>query len=170
MYKAKLLGNTVAQPASNAANGILKNVAIAVPLRYLSYFWKSLEMPLNNFKVELKLKWTKCCVLAVAGNENNINENASANNIIFTIKDTKLYVPVVTLSPKINQKLSKLLSKGFERSVYWNEYKTKSNNKNTANEFRCFLELNFVGVNRLYVLVYTNHGSNAKRFKAQKYY
>ena len=53
-------------------------------------------------------------------------------NNIFTIKDRKLYVPVVTLSAKDNNKLSKLLSKGFERSVYWNEYKTKSENKNTT--------------------------------------
>ena len=45
--------------------------------------------------------------------------------IIFTIKDTKLYVPVVTLSAKDNQNLSKLLSKRSERSVSWNEYKRK---------------------------------------------
>ena len=57
------------------------------------------------------------------------NKDANCNVIIFTIKDTKLYVRVVTLSAKDNQKLSKLLSKGFERSVYWNEYKTKSENK-----------------------------------------
>ena len=71
-------------------------------------------------KVELKPKWTKDCVLAAAG-----VDNANANNddnIIFTIKDTKLYAPVVTLPSKDNQKLSKLLSKGFERSIYWNEY------------------------------------------------
>ena len=55
------------------------------------------------------------------------------NNIIFTIKDTKLHFPVITLLSKDNQKLSKLHSKGFERSVYWNEYKTKSDNKNTTN-------------------------------------
>ena len=82
--------------------------------------------------------------------------------VIFTIKDTKLYVPVVTLSGKDNQKLSKLLSKGFERSVYWNEHKTKSQNKNTTNKYRYFLESNFVGVNRLFVLVYTNEAKNAK--------
>ena len=45
--------------------------------------------------------------------------NAINSNIIFIIKDTKLYVPVVSLSAKDNQKLSKLLSKGFEKSVYW---------------------------------------------------
>ena len=62
--------------------------------------------------------------------------------IIFflTIRDTKLYLPVVTLSAKDNQKLSKRLSKRSERSVYWNEYKTKSENKNTTNEYRYFLE------------------------------
>ena len=54
---------------------------------------------------------------------------ANASNITFTFKDTKLYVPVVTFSVKDNQKLSKLLSKGFGRSVYWNEYKTKSEKK-----------------------------------------
>ena len=58
----------------------------------------------------------------MAGNDNT---NGNPNNIIFTIKDTKLYVPVVTLSVKYNSKLSKLLSKGFERSVYWSEYKTE---------------------------------------------
>ena len=120
-------------------------------------------MPLINCKVELNLKWTKYCVLSVGGNENDINEDAHANNIIFTIKDTTLCVPVVTLSARDSQKLSKLLSKGFKRSVYWNEYKTKIGNKKTTNDFRYFLESNFVGVNRLFVLVYTNHGDNAKK-------
>ena len=62
------------------------------------------------------------------------------------MKDTKLYMPVVTLSARGNQKLSKLLSKGSERSVYWNEYKTKFENKNTTNEIRYFFESNLVGV------------------------
>ena len=69
----------------------------------------------------------KNCALTAAGNE---NDNDNASNIIFTTKGTKLYVPVLTLSVKDNPKLSKLLSKGFEKSVYWNEHKTKSENKN----------------------------------------
>ena len=72
----------------------------------------------------------------------NDNTNANPDYIIFTIKDTKLYVPVVTLSARNNQNLSKLLRKGFERPVYWNEYKTKSENKNSTNEFRYFLKSN----------------------------
>ena len=92
--------------------------------------------------------------------------NINFNSIIFTIKDTKFCVPVVTLSARDNQKLSKLLSKGFERSVYWNECKTKSEYKNTTNEFRYFLKSSFVRVNRLFIIVHTNEGDNAKRFNA----
>ena len=55
-------------------------------------------------------------------------KNNDDNNVIFTIKDTKLYVPVAALSARDNRKLSKILSKEFEKSVYWNEYKTKSEN------------------------------------------
>ena len=86
------------------------------------------------------------------------------------MKDTTLYVPVVTLSVRDNQKLPKLLSKGFERSFYWNEYKTKNENKNTTNEYKCFFKSNFVRVNRLFVLVYSNVDDNSKRFKTKRYY
>ena len=51
-------------------------------------------MPLIYYKVKLKLKWTKSCVLSAASADNT---NAYPNNIIFTIKNTKLYAPVVTL-------------------------------------------------------------------------
>ena len=110
-------------------------------------------MPLVNRRAELKLRWTRYCILSASGNKNNINEDANVNNIIFTIKDTKIYVPVVTLSARDNQKLSKRFSKGFEGSVFWNEYKMKSDSKNTTNELINFLESNFVGVNRLFEFI-----------------
>ena len=80
----------------------------------------------------------------------------------YTIKDTKLNIHVVTLSARDNQKLSKLLSKGFEISVYWNEYKTKSETNTTTNEYRYFIKSNLFGVNRLFVLVYLNRGNDVK--------
>ena len=107
---AKLFGNIEA----NGANGILRNTTIAVPLKYLSNFWRSLEMPLIKCRVELKPKLTNHCVLPAADVD---NDNAYSIDDIFIINDTKLYVPVVTLSAKDNRKLSKFLSKGFERSV-----------------------------------------------------
>ena len=62
-----------------------------------------------------------------------------------------------------------LLSKGFERSVYWKKYRTKSNNKDTTSEFRFFLKSNFVGLNRLFFLVYSNQDVS-RRFWAKSYY
>ena len=88
-------------------------------------------MPLINCKVELSLDWSKNCILSTGG------ETAT-----FTITDTKLYVPVVTLLAEDNVKLSKLLSEGFKRSVYWNKYKvipnktveTSANNEEKAHK------------------------------------
>ena len=55
--------------------------------------------------------------MSAAGNKNP-NDNNDPNNIIFTTKETKLYVPVVTLSARDNKKLSKIFSKGLERSIF----------------------------------------------------
>ena len=94
-YKANLIGNT-------ESNGTKNGVKIAVPLKYLSNFWRSLEMPLINCKVELSLRWYERCLLT------------AANTATFTITDAKLYVPIVTLSIEDNSKLSKLLNEGFK--------------------------------------------------------
>ena len=122
-------------------------------------------MPLTNCKIELKVKWTNNCVLPEFGAD---NADANSNNIIFTIKCTKVYIPVVTLSAKGNEKLSKILSKVFGRSVYCDKYK-KRENKDMTNEHSFFLESNFSGVNRLFVLVCPNQDDNPKRYKAGIY-
>ena len=74
-------------------------------------------MPLIDLKVEFKLKWKKYCVLSAAGADNvsnNVNDNASGNNIIFTIKDIKLHVSIVTLS----QETIKTIKTSYQR--IWN--------------------------------------------------
>ena len=124
-YKVKLLEYTVAQPTLNQTNGVLKNSTIFVPLRDLSNFGRSHEKPLINCKVELKLRWTKHYFLSVFVADGN-GDGANTSNIVFTIKDTKLFLPVLSLSAKDNKRLSKLLKlQGFQKSAYWNEYKTK---------------------------------------------
>ena len=85
------------------------------------------------------------------------------------MKDKKLYFRVVT-SARDNQKLSKIPTKVIERLIDWNKYKTKSENKNTKNEYRYFLELNFVGKNQFFVLVYRNQDEACKRFRTRRYY
>ena len=103
------------------------------------------------------------CVLA---SDDADNATGTSNNIIFTNKNTKLDVLVITFSEKDIQKLSKLFGNGFERSVYWNEYKTKIEKKNMTNRY--FLESNFV--KRLFVWIYINQDNNSKRYKAKRYY
>ena len=82
------------KPLTAADNGVFKDVKIAVPLKYLSNFWRSLEMPLINCKIHLELNWTKVM--------------STIADTTFKITNTKLYVPIVTLSSKDNAKLVKL--------------------------------------------------------------
>ena len=79
-------GNIKMTENTATANAILENATITMPLKYLCNFWRSLEMPLINCKVELKLKWTKYCVLAATGAE---NANADSND---TISKTQNYM------------------------------------------------------------------------------
>ena len=77
----------------------------------------------------------------------------------FTITDAKLYVPVVTLSIEDNEKLSKLLSEGFNRSVYWNKYKIIPNKTYGENDYIIeMLDASYQGVKRLFVLGYRDGG------------
>ena len=108
-YKVSLLGNPVLD-----GNITKRSVKVVVPLKYLSNFFRSLEMLLINCKIKLNLTWKKECVLS--------NQDGAA---VFIINDTKMYVPVVTLSKEDNKDFIKQQNKGFQRSIYWNEYKTK---------------------------------------------
>ena len=81
-YKVKLLGNPVLD-----GNIAKRSVKVVLPLKYLSNFFRSLEMPLINCKIKLNLTWKKECVLS-----------SDAGDAVFIINDTKMYVPVVTLS------------------------------------------------------------------------
>ena len=105
----------MALPALNQPNGIIKNLTIFVTLKYLSNFYRLLEISLSNCKVELTPRWTKHCVLSIVGAANASDDGTNSDNINFARIDTKLCVPIFTLSAKNNQKLSKLYTKGFER-------------------------------------------------------
>ena len=147
-HKSSFIGNT-------ENNGIQNGVKIAIPLKHLSNFWRSLEMPLINCKVELSLIWHENCILSSAGTA-----------ATFVITDTKLYVPIATLKTEGNIKLSKLLSKGFKRPIYWNEYKVIPNKiveiaaNNGEKYIRELLDSSYQGVKRLFVLAYNNTAGN----------
>ena len=97
----------------------------------------------------------------------------AADNPVFIINDTKLYVPVVTLSKEDNKDFIEQQNKGFQRSVYWNEYQTKEQNENEdANVFQYInLDPSFQGVNRLLVIAYSRENNNKPtRDGRTKYY
>ena len=88
-----------------------------VPLKYLSNLWRTLEMPLINCEVELILTWPAGCVIIYKNVDNQVPT--------FTITETNLYVPAVTLSTQDNAKLLPQLNSGFQRKVSWNKYLAK---------------------------------------------
>ena len=155
-YKISLLGNPVV--VNNTAR---INVKVVVPLKYLSNFFRSLEMPLINCKIKLNLTWKKECVLSTGD-----------GNAVFIINDTKMYVPVVTLSKEDNKDFIEQQNKGFQRSIYLNEYKTKEINEHAdANVFKYInLDPSFQGVNRLFVMAYNRANGQPTRNGQQKYY
>ena len=107
-------------------------------------------MPLVNCKIDLELTWHKDCMISSA--------NAAAGQVIsFMITNTKFYVPVVTLSTKDNNNLTKQLKGGFKRTIYWNQYISKpfpeTPHKKTGIT-RFALDATFHGVNRLFVLAF----------------
>ena len=151
-FKTKITGQT-----NN--DGRIDDVEIMVPLKYLRNFWRTLEMPLINCKVELILTWSANCVIIYINVANQVPT--------FTITETNLYVPVVTLSTQDNAKLLPQLKSGFKRTIIWNKYLSKPEPLLQNPNLNHLIEPSFQGVNRHFVLAFEN---DAKRTSNKKYY
>ena len=125
-HKSNITGKTSNANQENGENTeqentkTKKNLEIDVPLKHVSNFWRSLDMPLTNCAVFLTLTWSKNYVLtnittqAAQGNNPTIG---APTNVTFQIAHTKLCVPVVTLSTKNDKKLLKQLRIGFKGTI-----------------------------------------------------
>ena len=133
-----------------------KDVEIMVPLKYLSNFRRTLEIPLINCEVNLILTWSSTCVIT--------NSRGAGK---FAITDTRLYVPVVTLSTQENTKLLQQLKSGFKRVINWNKYLSKPELLAQNPNLNHLVEPSFQGVNRLFVLAFEN---DAQRTSHSNYY
>ena len=124
-YKANFIENGMPH------NKLTKNdVKIVAPLKYLSNFWRSLNIPLVNCEVELILTWFKICVLinistrdADYGADPVVYENYHPDDAKFQI--TELYFPVVTLSKENYIKLLEKLKTGFKKTIKWKKYRSQ---------------------------------------------
>ena len=116
-------------------------------------------MPLINCEINLILTWSTNCVI--------VSTNVANQNATFEITDTKLYVPVVTLSTQGNSKLLQQLKSSFKTVINWNKYLSKPELLRRNPNINHLVEPSFQGVNRLFVLAFEN---DTQRTSAKGYY
>ena len=114
-YKSKIVGTLAAGELEK------DDIEIAIPLKHLGNFWRSLDIPLINCEITLVLSWYKECVLIGRARRGLPAAapafNISPENAKFEITDCKLYVPVVTLSAENDNKLLEQLKSGFRKFI-----------------------------------------------------
>ena len=156
-FKTKITGQTAADNNNGNIAGRV-DVEIMVPLKYLSNFWRILEMPLINCEVELILTWSAGCVI--------IYTDVADQVPTFTITETNLYVPVVTLSTQDNAKLLPQLKSGSKRTISWNKYVSKFKLLARNRNINHLIEPSYQGENKLFVLAfeYDTQRTSNKRY------
>ena len=110
-------------------------------------------MPLINCEVELILNWSKNCVI--------IHTDVANQFPTFTITETNLYVLVVTLSTQDNAKLLPQLKFSSKRTISWNKYVSKPALLARNRNLNHLIEPSFLGVNRVFVLVFEDDAQRA---------
>ena len=113
------------------------------PLKYPSNFWRTLEIPLLNCKINLYLNWSKKCIIVAS----DINQETT-----FSITNTKLYVPIATFSTQDNAKLFEQLKSDFKRKINRNKYQSKILTEISNQSLNYLIDPSFQGVSRLFVL------------------
>ena len=154
-------GNPTNNPNYDQSKRGTKETEIAVPLKYLSNFWRNLDIPLINFEISLTLSWYENCVITslekrVIEGTNPQRRDNSPTNAVFKITDTKLYVSVVTLSSEEDNELLNQLKSGFIRTIKWNKYMSQISNQTANNNLNYLIDPTFSNVNRLFVLSFEN--------------
>ena len=172
MCKTKIIGIT-----SN--NNSRLNAEVVVPLKYLSIFWRSLDLPLINCEIELDLTWSKYCVIsqvsrtfrAVHPNANPVEYEAltATTGALFQINNAKLYVPVATLSINDIQFLENL-KQGFKRTISWNKYRSEITIQTKNNNLDYLIDPTFRNIYRLFVLSFKNADDDPTRKSFDEYY
>ena len=158
-YKNNITGNTDDTGAGEEGydvNKVGKNeTEVVIPIKYLSNFCRSLNIPLINCELELILTWSKNCILAdmtVRYAEGDNPAIVVPTGLEFKITDAKLYVPVISLSKENDIKLLKQLKSGFKIIIKWNKYRSKMTIQLQNNNLNYLIDSTFTNVNRLFVL------------------
>ena len=133
----------------------------------MNKFWRTLDVPLINFEVSLILTWSRECVITSMKKRviTITQRDTSPTNATFQIKDTKLYVRVVTLSIENDKRLLELLRTGFKITIKWSKYRSKITNQ-TKNNLNYLIGSTFTKVNRLFVFSFENENDRTSFSKS----
>ena len=119
-------------------------------------------MPLTNCEIKLILTWSAGCVI--------IYTDVADQFPTFSMTESNLYIPVVTLSTQDNAKLLPQLKSDFKRTISWNKYLSKPELLAQNENLNHLIETSFQGVNRLFVLVFEQGDDNDKRISNKRNY
>ena len=162
----KIVGKTPQRPGNerdaNRPPVRTLNVEVTIPLKYLSNFWRSLDLPLINCEIEIDLSWRKGCVL--------IEQNNNITDANFVITYTKLYVPIVTLYINDNIKFLENIKQRFKRTISWNKYRSEITTQPKNNNLDYLIDPTFRNIIRLFVLSFRNAENDSTRDSFDKYY
>ena len=127
--------------------------------------------------MELILTWFKNCVLiekltreADYDADPDVYEIDNPENAIFQITDTKLYIPVVTLSKENDTKLLEQLKSGFKKTIKWNKYRSQMTIQPQNNNLSYLNDPTFMNANRLFVLSFPRNNNSDSRYSFSNYY
>ena len=172
-YKTKLIGSLPGAADLGNGNDVeteLEDIKTVVPLKKLSNFIFNLNFLMINAEIQVILKWTQDCILTGKATREDIAEGDAINrpkDLKFNIPDCKLYVLVVTLQEKYENKLYEELKTGIYMDFERTRYRSQVINQPATNNSNFLIDPTFNNVNRLFVLAFRNE-EDRKSFS--KYY
>ena len=171
-YKSKLIWRT----PNNSGRA---DTEVVVLLKYLSNFWRTLDLPLINCEIELSLSWSRYCVMSEISTVSRAVPNTdpvryevatTINSATFQINNAKLYVPVVTLSINNNLNFLENTERGFKRTSSWNNCRSEITIQSKNNNLDYLIVPTFRNIDRLFVLLFKNGNIVPTRDLFRKYY
>ena len=172
VYKTKIIGK-------RSNNNSRLNAEVVVPLKYLSNFWRSLNLPLINYEIELDLTWSKYCLISeISRTFSKVDPNAdpvvyevatATTGATFQINNVKLYVQVVTFSIN-NIIFLENIKQGFKRTISWNKYRSELTTQTKDNNLDYLTDPTFRNINRLFLLSFKNGHNDPHRNYLDQYY
>ena len=173
-YKTKIVGNT-------RDNNNRLNAEVVAPLKYLSNFWRSRDLPLIYCEIELDLSWSRYCGISEILRRPAVPAIPNANPPVPVAAETetasttfqvniRLYVPVVTLTINDNTEFLENIKKGFKRTISWNKYRFEITTQPKNNNLDYLIDPTFRNINKLFALSFINSDNDPTRNSFNKYY